>query len=107
MSSPIRRVFVALGFMATLFLVAPSPSCAAGFPNPLMKKGFAVRVWSWLESLLPGSAVPTATAGRTVRLHEKEGSAIDPNGAPRPAGSPAPASAANSDQGSGIDPNGK
>lgn len=107
MSQQIRRVFVALGLMATLLFLVPSPSRAAGFRNSLVEKGFTARVWAWLESLLPGLATPSATTGRTVRAHEKEGSMINPNGGTNPPGMSAPASSANSDQGGMIDPNGK
>lgn len=107
MSQQIRRVFVALGLMATLFLAAPSPSHAAGFRNSFLDKGFAGRIWEWLESLVPRMATPSSMTGRTVSAYEKEGSGIDPNGGTRPPGMSAPTSITNSDEGSAIDPNGK
>lgn len=107
MSQQIRRVFVALGLTATLFLATPSPSSAAGLRNSLVANDFAARVWAWLEGLLPGSTAPVSTSRKPAALLEKEGSAIDPDGRSLPTGSSAPASSTNSDQGSMIDPNGK
>ena len=79
-----QRWLAAAGLASTLLLAVPSPSMAAGHWKPAAEApSLAVRVWSWLESL------GIAPRLRTVVVWEKEGSAIDPDGTPRP-GDPKP-----------------
>jgi hypothetical protein len=96
MSLQIRRVLVSLGLMTVLCLAAPSPSQAAGLRSPLSAGDFTARLWTWLESLLPGAAAPAPThrpalktgAGivspvsgvSTTTAKTDQGSAIDPDG---------------------------
>jgi hypothetical protein len=96
MPQHIRRALAALGLMAALLLMVPSPSRAAGlWEVPALTPVIAVRVWIWLEGWLPG---PRKTNGA------KQGSGLDPNGSSLPATSSDPGTASN--QGSGLDPNG-
>jgi hypothetical protein len=98
----IRRSLVMVGLLTAFCLALPAPSQAAPLWGPAASAGIAVRVWSWLESL--GLAPrPAATPRRPASRWEKQGSMIDPNGAPT---NPPAASATSGDQGSGIDPNG-
>jgi hypothetical protein len=84
MSRKNQRWLAAAGLASTILLAVPAPSMAAGRWRPAAEAPIlAVRVWSWLESL------GIAPRLRTDVVWEKEGSAIDPNGAPRP-GDPTP-----------------
>jgi hypothetical protein len=103
MSLQLRRVLIALGLMAALVLTSPAPSQAADLRNVLSGHELGANIWVLIQSLWPGSGVH--------RLHpksgfEKEGSGIDPNGAPYPRTMPVPVPAS-ADEGSMIDPNGK
>ncbi len=98
MSQQIRRFFVALGLTAALLLAGPAPSRAAGFRDAATTvPDFTSRLWSWLESLLPGPAgaaaprpraagkapagpVRWAAASTTTTTTTDQGSMIDPNG---------------------------
>ena len=96
----IRRSLAMIGLLTAFFLALPAPSQAAPLWGPAASAGIAVRVWSWLESL--GLAPrPAAASRRHASQWEKQGNMIDPNGLPIN-----PPAATNSDQGSGIDPNG-
>lgn len=107
MSQQIRRVLVALGLMAALFLAAPAPSRAAGLRNALPVNDLAARFWTWMEGLLPGATALSPASHKPAAGLQKEGSMIDPNGRTQPSPLPAPTSSAASDQGSMIDPNGR
>jgi hypothetical protein len=98
MSQPLRRVLVALSLMAALSLAAPLPSQGAGLRNPLTGHGLEARFWAWIESLLPGAVSPKPNSTRPTGM-EKEGSGIDPNGAPRVSTLPVPPPSAVSDEG--------
>jgi hypothetical protein len=106
MSQQIRRVLVALGLMAALFLTAPAPSQAAGLRHALPVNNLAARLWAWMEGLLPGSAVLSPASHKPAAGLQKEGSMIDPDGQHHSSISPPPPPSATSDQGSMIDPNG-
>lgn len=106
MSQQIRRVLVALGLMAALFLAAPAPSRAAGLRSALPVNDLAVRFWSWMEGLLPRATVQSPASYKPAAGLQKQGSAIDPDGRTQPITLPPPPSSAASDQGSMIDPNG-
>lgn len=76
MSRKNQRWLAAAGLASALLLAVPAPSMAGGRWKPAAEApSFAVRVWSWLESL---GIVPRPQAS----VREKEGSAIDPNGVP-------------------------
>ncbi|HTG31793.1 MAG TPA: hypothetical protein VLB76_02590 [Thermoanaerobaculia bacterium] len=106
MSQQIRRVLVALGLMAALFLTTPAPSQAAGLRNALPVNDLAARLWAWVEGLLPGAAALSPASPKPVAGLQKQGSMIDPNGQQVSSPSPPPTPSATSDQGSAIDPNG-
>ncbi|HEX4966732.1 MAG TPA: hypothetical protein VF173_38330 [Thermoanaerobaculia bacterium] len=106
MSQQIRRVLIASGLTATLFLALPAPSRAAGIRDTGLVPGLTARAWAWLESLLAGVPAPPAPAPRPGRIWEKQGSAIDPNGRARAVIHRVPADEAAAEQGSAIDPNG-
>lgn len=106
MSQQLRRVLVALGLTAALFLAAPAPSQAAGWRNILSGNDLTERLWAWMEGLLQGAVAPSLTSHKPAAGLQKEGSMIDPNGQPHSGTVPAPTSSTTSDQGSGIDPNG-
>jgi hypothetical protein len=103
MSQRNRTVFATFLLMAALVLAAPPPSHATALQPGKAPSFPAFNVWeracSWLAALLPDGVSSKPMAGM-----EKEGGAIDPNGRPT-SGVTAP-SAAQSDQGSPIPPNG-
>lgn len=107
MSQQLRRVLVALGLMAALFLATPAPSRAAGLRNALPGNDLAARFWVWMEGLLAGAAAPSPASHKPAAGLEKEGSGINPDGRTQPTVSPSPTSSATSDQGSAIDPDGR
>lgn len=77
MSQRNQRWLAASALAAALLLAVPAPSPAAGFGKPTAgASGLLARAWAWWEGvrILP----------RPVVVWEKEGSAIDPNGTPRP-----------------------
>jgi hypothetical protein len=98
-----RRAMAALSLAATLFLILPAPSQAAGlWATPSI---FVSRVWLWMESL--GIVELAAPSLKPVAQWEKQGSAIDPDGRTVTGTTPvAPPASATSDEGSAIDPNG-
>lgn len=99
MSHRNRIVLATAALIAALFLAVPSPSHAAVQPWKLPLAGAWERAWSWLAQLLPGGA-PQKPGVR----QEKEGSAINPNGATT-SGTTAP-TGTQSDAGGAIDPDG-
>jgi hypothetical protein len=106
MSQQTRRVLVALGLMAALFLATPAPSQAAGLRNALPVNNLAAHFWAWMEDLLPGATAPSPASHKPAAGLEKEGSGINPDGRTQPSISPPPPPSATSDQGSAIDPDG-
>lgn len=107
MSQQIRRVLVALGLMAALFLAAPAPSRAAGLRSALPVNDLAARFWAWMEGLLPGATVQSPVSHKPAAGLQKEGSMIDPDGQHHSSTLPPSTSSPSSDQGSAIDPNGR
>lgn len=86
MSQRNQRWLAASALAAALLLAVPAPSPAAGFGRPAgVASGLLARAWAWWENvrILP----------RPVAVWEKQGSAIDPDGAPRTTGNPEPSSA--------------
>jgi hypothetical protein len=70
-----NRIALAALALATLSLLAPSASHAAGFQAWRIPAIDALdRAWTWVAHLLPGSSY------RTVALQEKEGGAVNPDG---------------------------
>ena len=104
MSQQLRRVLIALGLMAALVLTSPAPSQAADLRNVLSGHELGASIWSWIHSLLPDLGVHRS---HPKDRFEKEGSGINPDGAPHASLPPAPTVSTTADQGSGIDPNGK
>ena len=99
MSQRNRIVLATAALLAALFLAVPSPSHAAVQPWKLPLAGAWERAWSWLAQILPGGA-PQQPGVR----HEKEGSAINPNGGTT-SGTTA-STGTHSDEGIGINPDG-
>jgi hypothetical protein len=106
MSQQNRRFLAAAGLAAALTLAFPSPSRAVGLREVGGAAALAVRAWAWLERL--GAGVRPAPARRPSARWEKQGSAIDPNGAAARVATRTTASTADvlAEQGSAIDPNG-
>jgi len=104
MSQQKRRFLAAAGLAAALTLALPAPSGAAGLWEVRVPATLAVRAWAWLESL--GLGARPAPVRRPSARWEKQGSAIDPNGATARVIRPASPPDDPSEQGSAIDPNG-
>lgn len=103
MSQRSRIFLAAVALGAILTLAVPAPSRAAGLrggSTPVLDAW--ERAWEWLARLVaPGDASPRPTA-----RWEKQGSMIDPDGAPKP-GTTAPApDPATTEEGPRIDPDG-
>lgn len=103
MSQQLRRVLIASGLMAALFLASPAPSRAMGTRNLLTGRELEA-FWSWIQSLLPGSGMHRS---HPKGGFEKEGSGINLDGTLHLNAPPPPPVSTTSDQGSGIDPNGR
>ena len=81
MSQRNQRWLAASALAAALLLAIPAPAPAAGLWSPAAEAPrLLARAWGWWENarILPRPAV----------VWEKEGSAIDPDGAPRPQSAP-------------------
>jgi hypothetical protein len=103
MSQQLRRVLIAFGLMAALFLASSMPSRAMGARTLLTGHELGETLWSWIQSLLPGSGMRRS---HPKGGFEKEGSGINPNGAPSTSIVPTPTVSTTHYQGSGIDPDG-
>jgi hypothetical protein len=71
MSQQLRRVLAAVSVTAALLLAVAAPSRAAGFREPASSGDIMSRVWSWMESLLPGVVSPAAPHQRPAGMLEK------------------------------------
>lgn len=112
MSQRIRTLVVAVALGAALAVALPAPSEAAvlrGGSRPVLD--IWERAWEWLARLVAPGERPARwdKQGGAIDPNgawEKEGGAIDPDGSPKP-GSAAPAPDTNtSEEGGAIDPNG-
>jgi hypothetical protein len=102
MSQRSRTVLATAALLASLFLVAPSPSHAAAHPWSLPLAGSWERAWSWLAQLLPGGAPRKPTIGQ-----RKEGPVINPDGGKTSGTTTGTApTGTQSNEGPVIDPNG-
>jgi hypothetical protein len=99
MSQQHRRVLAAVSVTAALLLAAAAPSQAAGLREPVTGDLMG-RVWSWVESLLPGVASPAAPHQRPAGSFEK--TTTGGSGTPIPI-APSPGAPG---QGNMIDPEG-
>jgi hypothetical protein len=97
MSQQLRRVLAAFGLMAALFLGTPASSEAAGLQNILIGHDLGVRIWAWIEGLLPEGSSPKPSSTSTLA---KEGSGINPNGVPQVTTLPSTPPATTSNDGS-------
>jgi hypothetical protein len=97
MSQPFRSTLATLGLMAALVLAVPAPSRAAGLRQLPTVQGIAAGAWAWLESLLP--MTPQAMSHRRIEMRASATASLTPTPPPE-------TSAAPSEQGSMIDPNG-
>lgn len=75
MSQRNRIVLATAALVAALFLAVPSPSHAAAQPWKLPLAGAWDRAWTWLAHFLPSGAP------QKPGVQEKEGGAINPDGA--------------------------
>jgi hypothetical protein len=98
MSQRSRTVLATAALLASLFLVAPSPSHAAVHPWSLPLAGAWERAWSWLAQLQPGAAPRKPAIGQ-----RKEGPVINPDGGKTSGTTPA---GTQSNAGSAVDPGG-
>ena len=91
-----KPIVLVAAVLTVAFAVVPAPSQAAGFRG----EGVSVlaaweRAWAWVARQIGGG-----------ELRQKEGSAINPDGSPKP-GSAAPApDTATIETGGGVDPDG-
>jgi hypothetical protein len=94
MSKRIQRCLTAVALVGAFLLTAPAPTLAAGFWRPAAEApGLVARAWAWMAKI---GVVP-----RMAVVWEKEGSAIDPDGAPRTSTTPTPPANALSPQPAG------
>jgi hypothetical protein len=68
----IGRIVAAVALLAVLTLAAPAPASAAGAWDRLAPETLMERTWRWMAGWLGGDG------------QDKQGPAIDPDGAPKP-----------------------